>query len=147
MKVALTLTFALALLVPLVALAADDPGTSQVLTEATEVYQELIKASDNKVPLKLQQDCDCIAVFPKVYKAAIGFGGRYGKGVVTCRDSVGWSPVAFFKLTGGSWGLQLGGEKTELVLFFMTERSAKMRPIPETGLSLSGLNSKAWGVI
>lgn len=105
--------------------AADD-ATTEVVTRATEVYRELIAAPDHEVPQRLLKDCDCIAVFPKVYKAAIGFGGRYGKGVVSCRDTSGaWSPVAFFKLTGGSWGFQIGGSATELVLFFMTERSAR----------------------
>jgi len=105
---------------------ANAEETAEVVTRATEVYRELIGAPDHEVPQKLLTDCDCIGVFPKVYKAALGFGGRYGKGVVTCRDSSGgWSPVAFFKLTGGSWGFQIGGSSTELVLFFMTERSAR----------------------
>jgi len=105
--------------------AADD-GSTDVVTRATEVYRELIAAPDHEVPQRLLKDCDCVAVFPKVYKAALGFGGRYGKGVVSCRDTSGaWSPVAFFKLTGGSWGFQIGGSATELVLYFMTERSAR----------------------
>ena len=123
-----TIVIAIALLAAAVpARAADDAkGETGIVTRAGEAYRELVGAEDHEVPQKLLQNCDCVAVFPKVYKAAIGIGGRYGKGVVTCRDRAGaWSPVAFFTLAGGSWGLQLGGESTELVLFFMTERSAK----------------------
>jgi lipid-binding SYLF domain-containing protein len=111
---------------PLAASARADDETSAVVERSSEVYRELVESSDRKVPNALLEKCDCVGVFPKVYKAAIGFGGRYGKGVVTCRNADGkWSPVAFFKMTGGSWGLQIGGQSTELVLFFMTERSAR----------------------
>ncbi len=104
---------------------ADTEQTERVQS-AREVYQDLIKAPDRAVPESLLAGCKCVAVFPKVIKGAIGFGARYGKGVASCRDSSGtWSPLAFFTLTGGSWGLQIGAEAAEVVLFFMTERGAK----------------------
>jgi lipid-binding SYLF domain-containing protein len=95
------------------------------VTDAREVYRELVHSPDRGVPQELLERCQCVGVFPRVIKAAIGIGGRYGKGVVTCRDTTGWGPLSFFRLTGGSWGLQLGAEATDLVLFFMTERSAR----------------------
>jgi lipid-binding SYLF domain-containing protein len=96
------------------------------LERAREVYRDLIHGRDREIPEKLQSDCKCVAVFPHVVKAAIGIGGRYGKGVVSCRNAEGaWSPPAPFTLTGGSWGFQIGAQATDVVLFFMTERGAR----------------------
>lgn len=93
---------------------------------AREVFQDLIHATDRAVPESLLVRARGVAIFPRVLKAAIGFGGRYGKGVVSCRDSAGhWSPPAFFTLTGGSWGFQIGAESAEVVLFFMTDRGTR----------------------
>jgi lipid-binding SYLF domain-containing protein len=109
--------------------AGADEGPAQLaerVRNAREVYRELIQSPDREIPEALLTNCKCVGIFPRVLKGAIGFGARYGKGVVTCRDSVSrWSPPSFFKLTGGSWGLQLGAEATDLVLLFMTERGAR----------------------
>jgi len=100
--------------------------SSERATHAAEVYTELIKAPDKGVPKELLENCKCVAVFPHVLKAAVGVGARHGRGVVSCRNASGqWSPIAFMRITGGSWGLQLGAESTDLVLFFMTDRSAQ----------------------
>ena len=104
---------------------ADAERTERV-ERAREVYQELIHSPDHAAPDTLLSRCKCVAVFPRVLKGAFGFGARYGKGVVSCRDLAGqWSPLAFLTLTGGSWGLQIGAESAEVVLFFMTERGAR----------------------
>ena len=96
------------------------------LTRSREVYQELINSPDREVPAELRETCKCVAILPHVVKAAIGVGGRFGRGVITCRNAGGeWSPPAFITLTGGSWGLQLGAEATDVVLFFMSERGAQ----------------------
>ena len=104
--------------------AAD--ALSAKLTDARAVYQELLSAEDRGVPQALRDGCHCVAVIPHVLKGAIGIGGRYGRGVMSCRDTSGrWSAPSFIKLTGGSFGFQIGGESTDLVLFFMTERGAR----------------------
>ena len=96
------------------------------LERARDVYRELIHSPDREIPQTLQDQCRCVAVFPHVVKAAFGIGGRYGKGMVSCRNAAGvWSPPAPFSLAGGSWGLQIGAEAADVVLFFMTERGAK----------------------
>jgi lipid-binding SYLF domain-containing protein len=93
---------------------------------ATEVYQEFVKSPDHKVPQGLRDGAKAIAVFPKVMKGAIGFGGRYGKGVVSYKMSDGqWSPPAFLTMTGGSWGLQIGVESADVILYFMTDESVR----------------------
>lgn len=129
------------------ALAAEDRAklVERVQT-AHDVYRELIATPDRDIPNALLEDCRCIAVIPHVVKGAIGFGARFGKGVVTCRDAGGsWSPLAFFKLTGGSWGLQLGAEANDVVLFFMTERGAKS--LLESKFTLGGKLGVAAGPV
>jgi lipid-binding SYLF domain-containing protein len=115
----------LGLLIGATAVHADAERIERV-DRAREVFQDLIHSADRAVPESLLVHAKAIAIFPRVLKAAIGFGGRYGKGVVSCRDSAGhWSPPAFLTLTGGSWGLQIGAESAEVVLFFMTERGTR----------------------
>jgi lipid-binding SYLF domain-containing protein len=105
--------------------AAGDDVAGRV-DRARVVYRELVEATDRKIPKQLMSDCRCVAVFPHVIQGAFGFGARYGKGVVSCRDSSGhWSPLAPFTLAGGSWGLQIGAEASDVVLFFMTEHGAR----------------------
>jgi SH3 domain-containing YSC84-like protein 1 len=96
------------------------------LMTSKEVYQQLVNTPDREIPLRLISDAQCIAVIPHVVKAAFGIGGRHGRGVVSCRDSQGnWSPPAFISLSGGSFGLQIGGQASDLVLFIMSEKGAR----------------------
>ncbi len=67
-------------------------------------------------------DAKCIAVIPSMVKVAIGFGGSHGKGVATCRTASGWSAPAPITVTGGSWGLQLGGQAVDLVMLVMNDK-------------------------
>ena len=93
---------------------------------STVVYKELINASDSGVPKHLLEKCQCIVVIPHVVKAAFGFGGRNGNGIASCRGKGGnWSPPSFVKLTGGSFGFQIGAQASDLVLFLMGEKSAQ----------------------
>jgi len=114
------------------------------LTEATAVYKELITAPDRSIPKELLENCKCIAVLPSVIKAAIGYGARHGSGVMICRTSSGWSDPAFVSITGGSWGMQIGAESTDLVLFFMTDRGARSL-VNGSRLTLGGKASVAAG--
>ena len=99
---------------------------SRKVDDARLAYRELLGEADRVVPHRLVSDASCIAVFPNVVKGAFGWGGRYGKGVLTCRNEGGeWSPPIFLKIWGASFGLQIGGTATDLILFFMTERSAR----------------------
>ena len=104
---------------------AQDPMTRKVET-ARLVYQELMRLPDNKIPLGLLDDAKCIAVIPNVIKGAFVWGGRRGRGIMTCRKpGGGWSEISFVKITGGSFGLQIGGESSDLVMFFTNERGAR----------------------
>jgi len=103
---------------------AEETKFDQKLEVAGEVYLELMSAPDRKAPQYLLDNAKCVAVIPNVYKGALfGFGGRHGNGVISCHAADGiWSPPSFIEISGGSFGLQIGGEAVDLVLFFMNER-------------------------
>ncbi len=73
-------------------------------------------APDKGIPEEVLDHAKCIAVVPHMLKAGFVFGAENGKGVATCRTANGWSAPAFFDITGGSWGLQIGVEGVDLVL-------------------------------
>ena len=117
---------------------------SQRLRDARAVFQEILGIPDREIPDELISKCECIAVFPGVIKGAFAWGGRMGRGVISCRDSSKhWSPPSFMTLTGGSWGLQIGVEKADLVLFLMTERGA--RSMVNSEFTVGGKGSIAAG--
>jgi lipid-binding SYLF domain-containing protein len=94
------------------------------LITAREVLDELRAAPDQNVPDWLMQRAYGIAVIPEVIKGALMFGGRYGSGVLTVRDSAGrFSNPIFITLVGGSFGWQVGATSTDVVLVFVTQRS------------------------
>ena len=92
---------------------------------AAKVFDEIMDAPDSSVPRELLDRAEAVAVFPGVLKAGLLVGGRGGSGVISRRVAGGWSAPAYFKLTGGSVGLQIGASKTDLVLLFMNEPALK----------------------
>jgi lipid-binding SYLF domain-containing protein len=91
--------------------------------QAADVFTEIMNVPDQAIPQKLLDKAEAIAVFPGVIKAGFIVGGRKGDGVISRRVKGGWSPPAFFNLTGGSVGLQIGASKTDFVLLFMNEEA------------------------
>jgi lipid-binding SYLF domain-containing protein len=107
---------------------ADDKVSGEVdrLDRARVTFRQIRDAKDEKIPRKLLDQARCLAVFPGVVKAALGVGGRHGKGVMSCRDAQGhWGPPVFLTMSGGSFGFQAGVEKADVVLFFMDDKSAQ----------------------
>ena len=98
---------------------------SEKLVQAKSVYSELLATPDHAVPEALLKNCQCIAVIPHAKKGALGYGASFGSGVMSCRTESGWSAPSFIKLSGGSVGLQIGAESSDLVLFFMNQEGAK----------------------
>src|SRR3984957_14739836 len=93
------------------------------IDNAAHVLDEIMATPDKGIPDKIMSDAKCIAVIPSMVKIAIGFGGSHGKGVATCRTETGrWSAVAPITITGGSWGLQLGGQAVDLVMVVMNDQ-------------------------
>lgn len=97
------------------------------LDAAAEVFRAMAKQGDVSTMAELVRDAEGIAIFPSVIKAALIFGGRYGEGVVLRRDrnNGGWYGPSFYSIGGASWGLQVGGQSTALVLVIMNEKGMK----------------------
>jgi lipid-binding SYLF domain-containing protein len=110
--------------------AADEKDTKETerLDNAGTVMEEILNIPDN-IPQDLLDKAECVVVFPSVLKFAIGFGGSYGRGVMTCRSGEHftgpWGAPTMMALEGGSFGLQLGGTATDFVLLIMNPRGAK----------------------
>jgi lipid-binding SYLF domain-containing protein len=80
-----------------------------------------MSAPDRAIPDGILSGAKCIAIVPSMLKASFVFGANYGKGVATCRTDHGWSAPVFFKVTGGSFGFQAGGQASDLVLIIRTD--------------------------
>jgi lipid-binding SYLF domain-containing protein len=121
MKKALALLFVMGLSAS--AFAATDMATlNDRLENARTIIDALSQTPDQGIPNSIVQQATCIAVVPSLKKAAFIIGGQYGQGVVTCRTGHGWSAPAFIRMAGGSFGLQIGGQGTDLVLVAVNDR-------------------------
>ena len=95
----------------------DQSDIEKRIDNAAKVLNEIMATPDKSIPDKVMNEAKCIAVVPSMVKIAIGFGGSHGKGIATCRTANGrWSAPAPITITGGSWGLQLGGQAVDLVM-------------------------------
>jgi lipid-binding SYLF domain-containing protein len=122
-KTLLGISMALALAFPAF---AQDKEADRV-ENAGKVMSEILNAPDS-IPQSVLDKADCVVILPSVLKFAIGFGGSYGRGVMTCRAGKtfhgAWGAPSMMALEGGSAGLQLGGNATDFVLLLMSPRSA-----------------------
>jgi SH3 domain-containing YSC84-like protein 1 len=101
----------------------DQSDIDKRLDASTKVLTEIMGVPDKAIPDKVMRDAKCVAVVPSMVKIAVGFGGSHGKGVATCRAASGaWSAPAPITITGGSWGLQLGGQAVDLVMVVMNDQ-------------------------
>jgi lipid-binding SYLF domain-containing protein len=89
--------------------------------EAAKVFTEIMNVRDRAIPRELLDQAEAIAIFPDVVKAAFIIGGHGGQGIVSRRVRRGWSAPAFFNLAGGSFGAQIGAQKTDYVLLIMND--------------------------
>lgn len=99
------------------------------LRDAYAVMKAVTGMPDKGIPSDLLNKAECVVVFPSVKKGAFVVGASYGRGVMTCRSGANfrgkWSTPAFFALEGGSFGLQIGGQATDVVLLVMNEKGAQ----------------------
>src|SRR6204780_2777263 len=100
---------------------------SDRVANAGRVMKEIMDIPDD-IPQSVIDKADCVVVLPSVLKFAIGIGGSYGRGVMTCRSGENfqghWGAPTMMALEGGSFGLQLGGQATDFVLLLMNEGGA-----------------------
>ncbi|MEP6644421.1 MAG: lipid-binding SYLF domain-containing protein [Acidobacteriaceae bacterium] len=103
--------------------AADDKSDiDKRIDNAATVLSEIMGTPDKAIPNKVMDDAKCIAVVPSMIKIAVGFGGNHGKGIASCKTAHGWSAPAPITVTGGSWGLQLGGQAIDIVMVVMNDK-------------------------
>lgn len=89
---------------------------------AKNVLDQIMEAHDSTIPMNILEQATCVGVVPGMIKGAFVFGAQYGQGVVTCRTGKGWSAPVFIRMAGGSWGLQIGGQSTDLILVAVNNR-------------------------
>jgi SH3 domain-containing YSC84-like protein 1 len=138
-----------AVLAMAIAPAVGAQGKEQDRVEnAGKVMKEIMDVPDD-IPQGVIDKADCVVVLPSVLKFAIGIGGSYGRGVMTCRGGANfhghWGPPTMMALEGGSFGLQLGGQATDFVLLLMNQRAASS--ILSSKVKLGGDVSAAAGPV
>jgi lipid-binding SYLF domain-containing protein len=112
---------------------------------AKVVLDQIMSAQDRTVPLNILHMATCVAVVPGMVKGAFVFGAQYGQGVVTCRTGHGWSAPVFIRMAGGSFGFQIGGQATDLVLVAVNDRG--MQDLLRNKFKIGGDASAAAGPV
>jgi lipid-binding SYLF domain-containing protein len=103
---------------------ADRADEVKRLNRAAEVFSEIMRTPDKAIPDDLLDKAECIAIVPGLKKGALGFGGKYGKGVIMCRkgNRSAWTAPLFIAVEGGSVGFQIGFSQTDVVLLVMNRK-------------------------
>ena len=120
-------------------------ATDDRLEHAGRVLHEIMAAPDRGIPEEVLEHAKCVAVVPHMLKGGFVFGAENGRGVATCRTAAGWSAPAFFTITGGSWGLQIGVEGVDLVMIIQNEEG--MKHLINSNFELGGDASAAAGPV
>jgi SH3 domain-containing YSC84-like protein 1 len=100
----------------------DQPEVVKRANAAAQVLDDIMSTPDKGIPEDVMSSTKCVAVVPSMIKGGFIVGGRYGKGLATCRTKTGWSAPAPITIAGGSWGLQFGGEAVDLVMLVMNDK-------------------------
>src|ERR1700691_3199450 len=101
--------------------ADDETKASERVQAAADVLSEIQGAPDSGIPQNILGSAECVAVVPSMLKGGFIVGAKYGRGLASCRTPKGWSAPAFFLVTGGSFGLQIGGQAVDLVMLIMNK--------------------------
>src|SRR6202167_3172066 len=120
-------------------------ATDDRLDHAGAVLHEIMSAPDKGIPEEVLEHAKCIAVVPHMLKGGFVFGAENGRGVATCRSENGWSAPAFFTISGGTWGLQIGVEGIDLVMIIQNEEG--MKHLINSNFELGGDASAAAGPV
>lgn len=130
--------------VSLPACAAKD---TERLQESAAVLREILTAPDRGIPRDLLDRAECVVVVPGVKKGAFLVGAKYGRGYAVCRKhkGVGWGSPAAVRMEGGSFGFQIGGSETDVVLLVMNRRG--MDGLLQSKFTLGGTAEAAAGPV
>src|ERR1700719_3243049 len=112
---------------------------------AADVLDEIQGAPDKGIPQEVLGSAECVAVVPSLLKGGFIVGGRFGRGLASCRTPKGWSAPAFFTVKGGSVGFQIGGQAVDLVMLIMN--NAGMQQLLSSKVTLGGDASVAAGPV
>ena len=115
------------------------------MDESSKILNELLGAPDKGIPDDVFKSARCVAVVPSMVKGGFIFGAEHGRGVATCRTGNGWSAPAFFVVTGGSWGAQIGVQAADLVMLIMNQQG--MDSLLSSKFKLGGSGSVAAGPV
>jgi len=126
---------------------AKENKTGQRLDDAATVISEIMDTPDKGIPQDLLDKAQCIIIVPGLKKGAFILGGKYGKGVVSCRKSggAGWTAPASMRVEGGSVGFQIGGAESDVVMLLMNERG--MQKLMQSKFTLGGEGEVAAGPV
>ena len=115
------------------------------IDSAKVVLDQIMAAKDHTIPSNILRSATCVAVVPGMVKGAFLVGAQYGQGVVTCRTGHGWSAPVFIRMAGGSFGFQIGGQATDLVLVAVNDRG--MQDLLKDKFKIGGDASAAAGPV
>jgi SH3 domain-containing YSC84-like protein 1 len=107
---------------------ADETGESKAVERvqaAAEVLNDIQRAPDKGIPEDVLRSAECVAVVPSMLNGGFIFGGKYGRGLASCRTTKGWSTPAFFTVKGGSFGFQAGGQAVDLIMLIMNRNGMR----------------------
>jgi SH3 domain-containing YSC84-like protein 1 len=106
---------------------ADNSKLNIKISEADDLLREIMQMPEQSIPTDLLSKAEGIVIFPSVLKGGFIFGARYGTGVALSRDKKTrqWSAPCFYRIAGGSWGLQIGGQVVDLILVITSDRGMK----------------------
>ena len=119
--------------------------TRERLADAAEVVRDLLRIPEKGIPADLFNKADCVIVVPSLKKAAFGVGGEFGRGFAACRAGGGWSAPAGIRVEGGSFGFQIGGSATDVVMLVMNRKG--MDKLLSSRFTLGGDASVAAGPV
>lgn len=119
-----TIATALAITPLLTPLLAMDTESAKRLDESAAVFSEVMATPDKGIPQEMLENAHCIVIVPGLKTGAFIFGGKYGKGYLSCRNKSGsgWSAPGTVRIEGGSVGFQIGGSETDLIMLVMNAR-------------------------
>src|SRR5262249_52161849 len=131
----------------LAAASAAEKDAAERLQHSATVFHEIMATPDKGIPQNLIDDAHCVVIVPGLKKGAFIIGAQYGKGFATCRkDHSGWTAPAAVRGEGGSFGFQIGGQETDVIMLVMNESGAN-RLLGSTKFTLGADASIAAGPV
>jgi lipid-binding SYLF domain-containing protein len=146
--IALTLALSLGCTNLVAASTKDKQKNTERLTDAVDLFAEIMGTPDKAIPQDLLEKAHCIVIVPGLKKAAFGIGGKYGRGFAMCRNAaggLGWGPPAAIRVEGGGVGFQIGVSSTDVILLVMNERG--MKKLTSSKFTLGGDATAAAGPV